>query len=61
MDDNAHRLAFRIATLYDSGFGTVDYTCDKCGQKVKSRALPPGWSDEGGNRHRCPGCQNGPT
>lgn len=57
---NARRLAVAIglrATRYDSGFGTVDYTCDKCGQKAKSRALPPDWSDEGGNRHRCPGCQ----
>ena len=60
MGINARRLALRMASRYDSGFGTVDYTCDKCGQKVKSRVLPSGWSDEGGNRHRCPDHQDWP-
>ena len=44
-----------IAAHYDSGFGTVDYTCDSCGARAKSKATPPGWT-ESGESHRCPAC-----
>ncbi len=43
-----------IATLYDSGFAS-DYTCDSCGSRVKSNALPDGWI-ENGESHRCSEC-----
>jgi hypothetical protein len=49
-----------IATRYDSGFGTVDYTCDGCGTKAKSKTPPPGWTGSGG-AHRCPTCAAGPA
>ena len=45
----------REAVRYDSGFGTVDYTCDSCQGKVKSMVLPPGWREEG-SRRTCPRC-----
>lgn len=51
-----HRIIRMLATRYDSGFGTVDYTCDGCGERVVSRELPPGWAEDG-DRHRCPGCE----
>ena len=49
-----------IATRYDSGFGTIDYTCDSCGSRQRSAETPPGWS-ESGKEHRCPGCAPGGT
>jgi len=53
---NASRAAARIATRYDSGI-TVDYTCDDCGDRVKSMALPDGWMEEG-DSHTCQNCSN---
>lgn len=47
-----------IATRYDSGLGTVDYTCDSCGARAKSMTTPPGWT-ESGKSHRCPSCAAG--
>lgn len=48
-----------IATRYDSGF-TVDYTCDSCGDRVRSNALPTGWIEDG-DSHRCSeGCVSAP-
>jgi rubrerythrin len=47
-----------LASCYDSGFGTVDFTCNSCGTKVESRTLPPGWT-ESGKSHRCPACAAG--
>lgn len=57
---NARRIADRIvtATRYDSGFGTVDHTCDQCGTRERSFDTPTGWSAADG-RHRCPSCQTG--
>lgn len=46
------------AARYDSGFGTVDYTCDSCGSKAESKEKPAGWT-ESGNSHRCPACAAG--
>lgn len=47
-----------IATRYDSGLGTVDYTCDSCGAREKSKTMPRGWT-EAGTSHRCPACATG--
>ena len=46
------------ATRYDSGFGTVDYTCDSCGSKAESKGTPAGWTGSG-KSHRCPACAAG--
>jgi hypothetical protein len=46
------------AMRYDSGFGTVDYTCDSCGSKAESKGKPAGWT-ESGKSHRCPACAGG--
>lgn len=59
LDGIAKRIAARVAERYDSGMGTVDYTCDGCGTRVQSFETPAGWSEAGGNRHQCPGCQSG--
>lgn len=48
-----HNAVMLLATKYDSGMGTVDYTCDKCQTLVQSTVLPPGWREEGGE-HICP-------
>lgn len=49
-----------IATRYDSGF-TVDYTCDSCGDRVRSNELPAGWVEDG-ESHRCSeGCAGVPV
>jgi len=42
---------YAIATRYDSGF-TEDYTCNSCGGRVKSNALPSGWIEKG-ESHQC--------
>jgi len=54
-----------LASRYDSGFGTVDYTCDSCGSMAESVATgmgaettPTGWT-ESGKSHRCPACTAG--
>jgi len=41
------------AERYDSGMGTVDYTCDRCQARVQSMTLPPGWREDGAE-HVCP-------
>lgn len=55
-----HKLLRIVATRYDSGFGTVDYTCDECGKKVKAPATPEGWTEDG-REHRCAECAAGPV
>jgi len=56
--DSVRRIARRIAERYDSGFGTVDYTCDRCGRREESRTLPDGWIEEG-REHWCgDNCRN---
>jgi len=55
-----HRLLRMFATRYDSGMGTVDYTCDGCGEKVESMTAPEGWAEDG-KEHRCPGCAAAPA
>jgi len=50
-----YHIAARLLTAerYDSGMGTVDYTCDRCQARVQSMTLPPGWREEGAE-HVCP-------
>jgi len=47
-----------IATRYDSGL-TVDYTCDSCGERVRSNTMPAGWIEDGDSHHCSAGCGMG--
>jgi len=50
-----HGIIRMLATRYDSGMGTVDYTCDGCQARVQSHTTPEGWAEDGAE-HRCPEC-----
>lgn len=55
---NAKKTASRLllSTRYQ-GLGRADYTCNDCGARVQSAAVPEGWREEG-KEHYCPNCDN---
>jgi len=55
MENNASRWAKRIFADKYEGLSTADYTCNGCGTRVQSNALPEGWQEQG-KEHYCPNC-----